>query len=187
MRNHHAYSSIPFLHIKQCGICVSVMVDSVRTLACSHCFCQSCIEKYLVSERTSYVQGFANVVCPTCRQPGMMSEDPSRTELMVSELMVQFHKTSLRYVCFFEGCGLSFPGAELRDHVENCPSRLHTCTLIDANGKSWGHGCGQHVTRGNRHRCLLDCLNHLKDQNAKLECRNIELEKETEQSKKRRR
>jgi hypothetical protein len=161
------------------------MVDSVRTLACSHCFCQSCVQKYMTSQGLSFVQGFTDLVCPTCRQPGRLPEHPLKTELMISELMVQLHKKTLRFVCPFEGCGLSFPGAELRDHVENCPSRLHTCTLIDANGKSWGHGCGQPVTRGNRHRCLVDCLKHLKDQNAKLKCRI--LEKQTQQSNKRRR
>jgi hypothetical protein len=148
------------------------MVGSVRTLSCSHScshsFCNCCVEEYLNSKKITFVDGFADVVCPTCRQRSRLPEMPSRSEMVISELMNGLHKTTLRYVCPFEGCDLTFLCNELEEHVMSCNARIEVCSVID--------GCGGNVTRGKRHACLAECMGFVKEQMKELERKNRCLE-----------
>jgi len=98
---------------------------------------------------------------------------------MVGELLGKLHNNALRYACPFEDCDLTFARSEFEEHVACCPARILICGVVDVDGCG-GNGCGENMTRGNRHS------SYLKDQNRKLVCQNIELEKK-KQSKRRRR
>jgi hypothetical protein len=130
----------------------------------------------LKAKGTPFVEGFADVVCPTCRQTSRLPERPSRSERAVSDLINVLHKTTLRYVCPFEECGLTFVCDELEEHVLSCDARVEVCSVID--------GCRGNVTRDERHSCLAECVGFLKKQKKELERQKSE--QDTEQRKRRR-
>ena len=93
---------------------------------------------------------------------------PPRSERVVSELINVLHKTTLRYVCPFEGCDMTFVCDELEKHVMSCNARVKVCSVID--------GCGGNVARGKRHACLAECVGFLKSQKKELERQKREKE-----------